>query len=120
MMDKQSLDERATVLCLRAARLRRDPRAVKNTRKDLLLTLALELADTLAEKCNENLSDCGSKHLASERALRIIERHGWPTSNQHNPTSDALDWLSAEADTAGQTFNKAAIDRQNAADEVPF
>ncbi len=66
-----------------------------------------------------NLTTCGNAHLARERALRIIERHGWPSA-ELSCCETPLGWLDRATDGAGPVLNRAAQEAQRLQDEVPF
>jgi hypothetical protein len=74
--------------------------------------LLFTLRNLLAEKCNEPLTSCGTQHLAAERALRIIERHGYPGD-------EGWEFLAMLTDQAGQRFNAARIEQPHD-DDIPF
>lgn len=62
-------------------------------------------------------TSCGTGFLADERALRFIERHGWPKE------ADMLDWLTATARAAGSGANLAALKNARTTfgdDDLPF
>lgn len=76
--------------------------------------LVSDLSDALATEMNRPLTSCGGPRLADERALRFVERYGWPME------AESLDWLSATAREAGDAFNAAALERRSSDDAVPF
>lgn len=60
----------------------------------------------------QNWTACSTRHLAAERAMRVIERFGWPLD------VEMLEWLSATADAAGAAQNNARVVQPDF--DVPF
>lgn len=74
-------------------------------------------AHAIAKVISNNQLDattCGMSFLADERAMRFVERHGWP------PNLDMLEWVSATARGAGAGYNLRTLVSRVWEDEVPF
>lgn len=115
-MMTETTEERAERLDVLLGRAR-DYFADKRRRAGAGGKLVADLYDALAIEMNRPLTSCGGPRLADERALRFVERHGWPEGRDG---SEMLEWLSATAREAGDALNAAALDRDTLNDEVPF
>lgn len=104
-IELEALFPRATVLTIREAL-----RAIgKHTR-------AME--EESRGNGRDHVTTCATAHLASDRMLLIIEKHGWPKF-EDGRCEDALEWLERHADRAGPTQNQLAIEHIRL-DPVPF
>lgn len=110
MSDQEPLDERITKSLAELRSLLDDPKDLPR-HNDQRLWL-FHLRDLLIEKCNAPFTTCGTGHLAAERALRIIERHGYPGDER-------WEFLTMLTDQAGQEFNAARTNLPHD-DDVPF
>jgi ABC-type dipeptide/oligopeptide/nickel transport system ATPase component len=74
------------------------------------------IAELEANRINSDrhIFDCGTRHLAAERLVRIVERFGWPRNY------DMLLTVDHAIDNAGPKFAHRVVPLDVHADEVPF